>query len=439
MNIFKNFPRLGLERTIDKILKSSIPSSDKSKLIKMFLKKNTRSKTNKARLLFKSNFRGNNALRSNLINYIERIENTPPPSSTRSFTPFSSTSNRFKSVLNRPGGNSRAKAAELALILRSNRSNLNKRIKMIGESNLNTNSKEYLFEIIDEIKQNMEERRRNIIRNRNRSRRYREEYRNRSRGYREEYNENENVNFKRKVLLKQPETMPSTRTGSNEVPTLSFGNNLGGGGGGVRNNLGGGGGVRNNLGGGGGVRNNLGGGGGVRNNNLGGGNMGVRNNNLGGGNMGVRNNNLGGGNMGVRNNLGGGNMGVRNNIVKYYNTIANRNYQEPIKKKKSRPVKMKLLKSVISDVKKKKLISQIKRLKKKDVEKILKQPKNGLVKYIIKQIRPSLKKKKNKKSVQEPSPKRNMIFQNGGGNQRLRSPNVRNTFGNNFRNRTFVP
>ena len=106
------------------------------------------------------------------------------------------------------------------------------------------------------------------------------------------------------------------------------------------------------------------------------------------------------------------------------------------KKKKCRPVKMKLLKGVVSEVNKKKLIKQVKKLGKPDAKK---QKKEELVKFIIRRIRPPAPKKK-KKRVQAPSPVKenqgilfkNTLKVNGAGNQGIRPANVRNTTRNGF-------
>ena len=111
-----------------------------------------------------------------------------------------------------------------------------------------------------------------------------------------------------------------------------------------------------------------------------------------------------------------------------------------VKKARSRPVRMKLLKETVDNVKKKKLIKQIKKLGKKDTDKIIKQSKSKLVKYIVKEIRPAVKK--TKKSVQRLpvnlKEDQHVLFKNtfvsnngrarnGTGNQGLYTGNAQNT------------
>jgi hypothetical protein len=105
-------------------------------------------------------------------------------------------------------------------------------------------------------------------------------------------------------------------------------------------------------------------------------------------------------------------------------------------KKRGRTVKMKLLRETVDNVKKNKLIKQVKKLGKVDGFKVITQRKNDIVKYIVKQIRPPYKKKKSKKSGQEPPFKENtqIIFKNtvvsnryGTRNQNVRERNAQNT------------
>ena len=172
-----------------------------------------------------------------------------------------------------------------------------------------------------------------------------------------------------------------------------------------------------------------------------GGNMGNGNGN---GNMGNglrRNNgNVFGGNMGNGNGLRRNNNG-QINFRNTFNILPQQQNQNQNVKKRSRPVRMKLLKETVDNVKKKKLIKQIKKIGKVDGLKVITQKKKNIVKYIVKQIRPSAKKPKKKQVVKANqqlifkntltrSPNVNGIFQrNGTRNTNVRQGNAQNTGG----------
>ncbi len=435
-NAFRRFRRpnighFGLTARIQAVLKTSMSPDEKIKAVKILLNGNkSRTTQNKLKLVteaLNSNFSRNANVRAAIINYLSsgnRNAAPPPPSNRRPNMGigkaigglFGSRKTRFEEIL-ASNRNSRSKAQELSFLLRSDPTNLNKKARLIGNAkNLSSNNRDDLFDLITSLREDQLENR-------------------------------------RAKAMMLPRTRPGWTSsssmfnstvgmggvgGSSSAP-VGFQKQLpytGNGGpifGGARNerrvesssgfgrNNGGLGLPRNNNG----IPRNNGGLGLPRNNN------GIPRNNNGGlglprNNNGIPRNNNGG--LGIPRNNNGGIQ------IKY---VGNGNGNGG-KKKRCRPVKLKLLKGVVSDVNKKKLVSQVKKLGKPDAKK---QKKDELVRFIIKRIRPPIPKKK-KKRVLEPPVKENhgIIFKNtlqvnGTGNQGIRPPNVRNT----PRNTGFIP
>ena len=409
--IFSGLPRLGLSRIIDNILKSNMSTDDKFKAIKLFMDANSRSPQNKLKLLMGQNFSRNTNVRSKLVNYLSNMR--PPPSNrNRNNTNTGSGGGSFKRRLSRfeeilaSNRNSRSKAQELIYLLKSDPTNLNRKVRLIGNAKgLNSNNRDDIFDIITGLKQNK-------------------------------------INSRRKIgggfsnYFGSSSTVPSFSSGSNNVGfkrQIPYTGNGGAVFGGVRNNRS----VSSSLPQGIGSSPQRNNGGMPRFNNSGGAPF-----NNGGvvaapfNNGGVVAAPLNNGGMSRLNNSGVVAAPFNNRNMRVRNV-----YNMPTKKK-CRPVKMKLLKGVVSDITKKKLVSQVKKLGKKDAKK---QKKDELIKFIVKRIRPpASKKKKTKKSVQPPPVKENkgILIRNklnipgynvsGTGNQGIRQTNVRNTSRNGF-------